>query len=246
MSAPSEPRNTDRDRGGQQMDQVPPGGQRPRAAQTARDQGEQEAGQHRLDERRGGQRRLAEQAPARRPAARTARPEPAPRSRPRGAGTPRPCRTTHRPASQSSAPGSSTRPSGSRPIRPPALAAPRPPACSVKPTWWPTSHRSAAVRSTPGRPRPACGAAIQPASTSRVISTSPLPAAAQAAMAPVITSGRAGPAAGPRRSGAAARPRGRRGRSGHNCPSWQAASGPSWRRAAAPPRGRRLAMGAAP
>src|ERR1700723_3704843 len=72
----------------------------------------------------------------------------------------------------------------------------RPVPCTAKPTWWPTSQRSAAVRSTPVSPTPACGAAIQPASASRVMTTSPLPAAAHAAMAPVTTSGRVG-AGGP-------------------------------------------------
>ena len=77
------------------------------------------------------------------------------------------------------------------PIRP----APR----TVKPTWCATSHSRAAVRSTPPSPvpMPTCGAVIQPIAVSVVRTASPLPAAAQAAMAPVTTSGRAGFGFGP-------------------------------------------------
>src|SRR5258706_15385805 len=66
----------------------------------------------------------------------------------------------------------------------------RPTPGRVKPTWCPMSHSNAAVRSTPVRPSPACGAAIQPTSTSMVSTEMPIPAAAQAAMAPVMASGR--------------------------------------------------------
>ncbi len=91
-------------------------------------------------------------------------------------------RTTQRPARHSSAPGSRTRPSGSSPIRPvPA---------SAKPTWLPMSQQVAAVRSTPGSPSPACGAAIQPITTSSTRMTRPIPAAAPAAMAPRTASDR--------------------------------------------------------
>src|ERR1039458_4932661 len=51
------------------------------------------------------------------------------------------------------------------------------------------SHAVAAVRSTPVRPSPACGAAIQPMSTSRTRMTRPVPAAADEAIAPRIASG---------------------------------------------------------
>ena len=71
------------------------------------------------------------------------------------------------------------------PIRP----APR----RAKPTWWAASHSPVAVRSTPGSPRPACGAAIQPTSTSGVRMTSPVTITAQAAIAPVTASGRVAP-----------------------------------------------------
>ena len=86
----------------------------------------------------------------------------------------------------SSAPGSSTSPSGSRPIRP----APR----TVKPTWCATSQSMAAVRSTPPSPAPmpTCGAVIQPIAVSVTSTASPLAAAASAAMPPVTTSGRVG------------------------------------------------------
>src|SRR5450755_908891 len=52
------------------------------------------------------------------------------------------------------------------------------------------SQSMAAVRSTPVRPSPACGAAIQPTSTTRMSTARPAAAAATAAIAPVITSGR--------------------------------------------------------
>src|SRR5580658_6438648 len=97
-----------------------------------------------------------------------------------------PACTTHRPARKSSAPGSRTSPSGSMPIRP----APR----TVNPTWCATSHSMAAVRSTPTSPlpMPTCGALIHPIAVRVTRTASPLAAAAQAAMAPVTTSGRAG------------------------------------------------------
>src|SRR6202020_734337 len=81
--------------------------------------------------------------------------------------------------------GSRTSPSGSIPIRP----APR----TVKPTWCATSHKTAVVRSTPARPvpMPTCGAVIQPIQVIVVSTARPLGAAAQAAIPPVTTSGRA-------------------------------------------------------
>ena len=95
-----------------------------------------------------------------------------------------PERTTQRPACHSSAPGISSRPSGSMPICP----AP----CSAKATWWAASQSVIAVRSTPGRPlpKPACGAVIHPIAVSVVSSATPVPATALAAMAPVTASGR--------------------------------------------------------
>src|SRR5579863_3240155 len=97
-----------------------------------------------------------------------------------------PACTTHRPARKSSAPGSSTSPSGSMPIRP----TPR----TVNPTWCATSHSMAAVRSTPPSPlpMPTCGAVIHPIAVRVTRTARPLAAAAQAAMPPVTTSGRAG------------------------------------------------------
>ena len=75
----------------------------------------------------------------------------------------------------------------------------RPAPCTVKPTWCATSHSTAVVRSTPARPvpMPTCGAVIQPIAVRVVSTASPLAAAAQAAMPPVTTSGRAGPGLGP-------------------------------------------------
>ena len=85
------------------------------------------------------------------------------------------------------------------PIRP----APR----TVNPTWCATSHSMAAVRSTPPSPlpMPTCGAVIHPIAVSVTRTASPLAAAAQAAMAPVTTSGRAGRPPAP---GLASDPRG--------------------------------------
>src|SRR6516164_10927998 len=87
----------------------------------------------------------------------------------------------------------------------------RPASCRAKPTWWAASHSPVAVRSTPGSPRPACGAAIQPASTSGVRMTSPVTMAAHAAIAPVTTSGRTAPGRSSGSSGSWGRAPGRAG-----------------------------------
>src|SRR5579859_553226 len=99
-----------------------------------------------------------------------------------------PTRTIQRPARHSSAPGSSTRPSGSIPIGPAPLR--------VISTWWAASHRQVAARTTPGSPRAACGAAIHPATTSGVRITKPVTVTTEAARAPDTASGRVVPRAG--------------------------------------------------
>src|SRR6266568_5921085 len=69
----------------------------------------------------------------------------------------------------------------------PILPAPR----SANPTWCAASHNPVAVRSTPGSPMPAWGAAIQPASTSGVKMTRPVSVTMHAAIAPMTATGRA-------------------------------------------------------
>ncbi len=63
------------------------------------------------------------------------------------------------------------------------------------------SHSRVAVRSTPVRFCPVCGAAIQPTSTTRMSRASPAAAATQPPMIPVTTSGRPAPGAVPDRAG---------------------------------------------
>ena len=176
----------DRSRPGRhQPGQPRPRGQAAGGAQAAGHQGEQERRDHRLPERgrrlrapagqgQGSGQQGVGQGEGDRGVADV--PQPGDRA----------ARTTHRPATASSAPGSTTSPSGSRPIRPAPW--------TVTPTWCATSHSRAAVRSTPPSPvpRPTCGAVIQPIAVSVVSAASPLAAAANAAMPPVTTSGRAG------------------------------------------------------
>ena len=174
-SAATMPRITERGARRHPPGQLPPGREPARRAEPAGKQRDAESGRDRLPERRRRQRgparhrdRTGEQRVGE--ARSTSAASPTSRSR-----CTWPSWVIQRPARSISAAGSSTRPSGSSPIRPTPW--------TVTSTWCATSQSSPAERSTPASPppRPTCGAVIQPIRVSVTSTASPPPAAASAA-----------------------------------------------------------------
>ena len=178
---------TDRGRGGTRAGELAPRREAARRAEPAGQQRDEEAHHDRLP-----QRRRRHRGPARH-RDRAGEQRVGQRDRQRGRADLRarlvtwPSCVIQRPARSISAAGSSTRPSGSRPIR--ARRRARSPRRGAR-----RARAGPAERSAPASPppRPTCGAVIQPIRVSVASTASPPPAAASAAMPPAMSMGRLG------------------------------------------------------